>query len=159
VSAVASVVIAALLVVPTAWATWHHVDERVELHELAAVDSVCGQLHPGDVALMVDSRAANEWPQVLRGYCGVPALSTTTALRQDPAGLSAAVDRVRRDVSARGGRLVLLAADSSVALSNLGLDHAVVGVDTRVQEDPRLLEQRPDDLVDLPVHVWLGAPG
>jgi hypothetical protein len=159
VSAVASVVLAAVLLVPTVWATWHHLDERVELRELAAVDTVCAQFRPGDVALMVDSRAANEWPQVLRGYCGVPALSTTSSLRADHSALSSAVARVGHDVAAHGGRLVLVAADSTASLRDLGLDRAVVGVDTRVEEDPRLLEQRPDDLVDLPIHVWLGTTG
>jgi hypothetical protein len=158
-TAAGSLVIAAALMVPTALATWPHVDERVELGELKAVDAACAQFRPGDVALMVDSRAANEWPQVLRGYCGVPALSTTSALRRDPASLSAAVDEVGRAVSAKGGRLVLVAADSTTSLSRLGLDHAVVGVDVHVREDPRLLEQRPDHLVDLPIHVWLGPVG
>jgi hypothetical protein len=32
----------------------------------------------------------------------------------------------------------------------------VVGVNTTVQEDARLLERRPDHLVPLPVTVWLG---
>jgi ABC-type hemin transport system substrate-binding protein len=108
---------------------------------------------------MVDARAANEWPQVLRGYCQVPALSTTFALRQDPQVLAAAVEQVRNGVSAHGGRLVLVAASSTDSLSRLGLDRAVVGVDTQVREDPRLLEQRPDHLVDLPVQVWLGRLG
>jgi hypothetical protein len=107
---------------------------------------------------MVDSRAANEWPQVLRGYCGVAALSTTSALRTDPARLAAAVGRVQRAVEARGGRLVLVAADSTEALSRLGLRSAVVAVDARVDEDARLLEQRPDSLVQLPIQVWVGRP-
>ena len=106
---------------------------------------------------MVDSRAANEWPQVLRGYCGIPALSTTSALRRDPAQLSAAVDEVGRAVREKGGRLVLVAADSTTSLSALGLDTAVVGVHTQVREDPRLLEQRPDHLVDLPLQLWIGT--
>ena len=62
-----SVGIAAALLVPTALATRPHADERVELGEWKAVDTVCAALRPGDVALMVDSRAANEWPQVMRG--------------------------------------------------------------------------------------------
>jgi hypothetical protein len=147
---------AAALLVPTGLATWPHADERVERGEWAAVDRVCAALRPGDVALMVDSRAANEWPQVLRGYCGVGALSTTSALRNDPARLAAAVDQVRRAVDARGGRLVLVAADSTDALTRLGLTSAVVAVDARVDEDARLLEQRPDSLVQLPIQVWLG---
>lgn len=153
-----SVAVAAALLVPTALATRPHLYERVELGELAAVDSVCGQLRAGDVVLMADSRAANEWPQVVRGYCGVAALSTNTALRQDPPRMKAAVADISEAVDARGGRLVLLAADSTKALTDLGLDAAVVGVDTRVDEDARLLERRPDELVELPVQVWLGTP-
>jgi hypothetical protein len=153
-----SVAVAAALLVPTGLATRPHLDERVELGEWAAVDQVCATMRPGDVALMVDSRAANEWPQVLRGYCGVAALSTTSALRTDPARLAAAVGRVQRAVEARGGRLVLVAADSTEALSRLGLRSAVVAVDARVDEDARLLEQRPDSLVQLPIQVWVGRP-
>jgi hypothetical protein len=123
------------------------------------VDAVCGPLRPGDVALMVDGRAANERPQVLRGYCGVPALSTTTALRQDPARLQATVDQVSRAVQSRGGRLVLLAADSTDSLTRLGATTALVGVDERVREDARLLERRPDHLVELPIQVWLAPVG
>ncbi|KQU69399.1 hypothetical protein [Phycicoccus sp. Root101] len=153
-----SIAAAAALLVPTALATRPHLDERVERGELAAVDSVCGQLRAGDVVLMADARAANEWPQVVRGYCGVAALSTTTALRQDPARMARAVTQITKAVDARGGRLVLLAADSTKALTDLGLDTAVVGADTTVQEDARLLERRPDGLVPLPVQVWLGTP-
>lgn len=154
-----SVAVAGSLLVPAALATWPHARERVERGELAAVETVCDGLHPGDVALMVDSRAANEWPQVLRGWCGVAALSTTTALRQDPQRLAEAVSTIERAVSARGGRLVLVAADSTEALSDLGLRSAVVGVHTTVREDARLLERRPDALVDLPIEVWFGHPG
>ena len=154
-----SVGIAAALLVPTALATRPHADERVELGEWAAVDTVCAAMQPGDVAVMVDSRAANEWPQVLRGYCGVSALSTTSALRNDPARLGAAVQQVQRAVEARGGRVVLVAADSAEGLQRLGLKGFVVGADARVQEDDRLLEQRPDSLVELPIRVYLGRLG
>ncbi len=158
VNVVVSVGMAAALLGPTALATWPHADERVESGEWTAVDDVCAALRPGDVVMMADSRAANEWPQVLRGYCRVPALSTTSALRNDPARFRAAVDRTRLEVAARGGRLVLLAADSQDALALLGLGTAVVPAHTTVREDPRLLERRPDGLVDLPIQVWLGTP-
>jgi hypothetical protein len=146
----------AALVVPAALATWPHADERVEQGELAAVDQVCRSFQPGDVALIVDARAANEWPQVLRGYCGIPSLSTTSALRGDPVRLAAAVRQVDQAVAQRGGRLVLVAADSTQSLSRLGLSEAVVAVNTTVREDARLLERRPDHLVALPLQVWLG---
>jgi hypothetical protein len=154
-----SVAIAAALLVPTAVATRPHADERVELGEWAAVDTVCAAMRPGDVALMVDSRAANEWPQVLRGYCGVNALSTTSSLRNEPSRLGAAVQQVQRAVEAKGGRVVLVAADSPDGLQRLGLKGAVVAVDARVQEDDRLLERRPDSLVELPIRVYLGRLG
>jgi len=153
-----SVLVTASLLVPTALATWNHADERVEAGELEAVQQVCAAFRPGDVAMMVESRAANEWPQVLRGFCAVPALSTTTALRADPARLGSAVGQVKSAVDGRGGRLVLVAADSGQSLRRLGLDSAVLAVNVRVHEDPRLLERRPDHLVTLPIQVWLGTP-
>jgi hypothetical protein len=154
-----SVLVSASLVIPAALATWPHATERVEGRELAAVDQVCRQFRPGDVALMVDSRSVNEWPEVLRGYCGVPALATTFALRSNPVTFGQAINRIDRDLRARGETLVLVAADSTDSLSRLGLRTAVVGVDTHVQEDARLLERRPDHLVDLPLTVWLGRTG
>ncbi|SDP28250.1 hypothetical protein SAMN04489867_1943 [Pedococcus dokdonensis] len=159
VNVAAGLAVVAALLVPTALATRPHVDERVELGEWAAVDTACRSLRPGDVALMVDSRAANEWPQVLRGYCGVSALSTTSALRNDPVRLGAAVEQVQSAVEDRGGRLVLVAADSTEALERLGLKGAVVGTDARVQEDDRLLERRPDALVELPIRLYLARLG
>lgn len=155
VMAAGSVASSLALVVPTGVATWPHAAERVERGEQAAVDRVCAAFEPGDVAMAVDSRAANEWPQVLRGYCGVPALSTTSALRSDPPRLRAAVAQVREAVSARGSRLVLVAADSPDVLVSLGGRSLETAVDTSVMEDPRLLEARPESLVPLPLQVWL----
>jgi hypothetical protein len=107
------------------------------------------------VALMVDSRAANEWPQVLRGQCGIPSLSTTSALRKDDAALAAAVAQVRQAVGERGGRLVLLGADSAEAVGALSGGQVQQVLDTTVREDARLLERRPDHLVTLPLQVWV----
>ena len=42
-----------------------------------------GPWGPDDVVLAVDSRAANEWPQVVRGMCGGPSLSLTSRVRSD----------------------------------------------------------------------------
>ncbi len=158
VMALGSVAITLALLVPTALATWPHANERVERGELAAVRHVCDALQPGDVALMVDSRAANEWPEVLRGQCGVPALSTTAALRRDPEALARAVGRVRSAVEAGGSHLVLVSADSAAPLAALGATDLHQVLDTTVQEDARLLERCPDHLVGLPLTVWLGRP-
>ena len=147
-------VVAALIVVPAVVATWPHRAGGVERGSLAAVDRVCGALGPRDVVLAVDSRAANEWPQVVRGMCGVPALSTTSGLRADDARLAATVESVAGEVAAHGGRLVLLAADSAQALEGLGLPGEPIA-DVVVREDEHVLERRPVRTDPLPVRVWL----
>lgn len=156
VAVVAGIGVVLATLVPTAAATWPHRWERVELGELAAVESVCRQLGDGDVVLAVDSRAANEWPQVVRGQCGRPALSTTGALRKDPAALAEAVTTIQRALEPSGRRLVLLAAESPDALEELGVTVRPM-LDTTVLEDARLLERRPDHLVTLPLQVWAGT--
>ena len=150
--AAVAVVVGALVVVPALLATWPHRAGGVERGSLAAAQSVCDALSPGDVVLAVDSRAANEWPQVVRGMCGVPALSTTAGVRSDPAQLASTVAAVSQEVASRGGRLVLLAADSAEALDRLG---ATPVVDTTVREDEHVLEQRPSHTDPLPIRVWI----
>ncbi len=152
----ATLAVTAALLVPEGLATAPHAGERVELGSMAAVDSVCRALRPGDVVLAVDGRAANEWPQVVRGMCGRPALSLTAAAYQDPASLRASVTVVAAGVGEHGGRLVLLAADSAEALRTAGAGDVRQVADVMVQEDARLLERRPDSLVPLPIQVWLG---
>ena len=150
-----AVVVGALVVGPAAAATWPHRAGGVERGSLAAVESVCARLDPAtDVVLAVDSRAANEWPQVLRGMCGVPALSTTSGLRRDPEQLAATVATVSREVASRGGRLVLLAADSADAIDRLGVVPDQVDA-TTVREDEHVLEQKPSHTDPLPIRAWL----
>jgi hypothetical protein len=147
-------VLGALLVVPAVLATWPHRAGGVERGSLAAVRSVCDALEPGDVVMAVDSRAANEWPQVIRGMCGAPTLSTTSRLRSDPGELAAAVATTADAVAQRGGRLVLLAADSTEALDRLGVPPTeATGV--TVREDQHLLERRPSRTDPLSLRVWV----
>lgn len=154
---VVAVGLTASLVGPALGATLPHRSGRVEAGELAAVDAACGAFADGDVALMVDSRAANEWPQVLRGQCGVPALSTTGAVRQDPTALRSLVASTTTRVRAAGKRLVVVAAGSASSISDLGvIPRQLVAV--TVQEDDRLLTRRPDATVPLPVELWAGTP-
>ncbi len=148
--------VTAALLVPEALATAPHAGERAETGSLAAVGSVCRALRPGDVVLAVDGRAANEWPQVVRGMCGRPSLSLTAAAYRDPASLRASVSLVAGDVRGHGGRLVLLAADSPEALQQAGAADVRQVADVLVEEDARLLVRRPDALEPLPIQVWLG---
>ncbi|CAN7151644.1 hypothetical protein [Knoellia sp. LjRoot47] len=157
VAVAAGVALAAATIVPTAMATWPHRAERVELGELDAVEGICLQLGEDDVVLAVDSRAANEWPQVVRGQCGRVALSTTSAVRKDDAALAASVAALSQRVDEGGGRLLLLGADSPDVVESLAPGAARLALDTTVLEDARLLERRPDHLVTLPLQVWLAA--
>ena len=154
---VAAGLVTASLVGPAVLATWPHREGGVERGSLAAVEQVCDALGADDVVLAVDSRAANEWPQVVRGMCGVPALSLTSRLRSDEQLLASTVSSVAAGVAERGGRLVLLAADSSEALEALeavGARGAEV-VDVTVREDEHVLERRPVRTDPLPLRVWL----
>ena len=153
----AAVTLAALLV-PTLVAAWPHLSHRPEQDSIVAVDQACAGFSEGDVALMVDARAANEWPQVLRGWCGVPALSTTASLRAHPAALAAAVDEVGAAVTEDGGRLVLVAAEGPQSLAPLTASSPRLLVDVTVQEDARLLVTRPDALVPLRIALWSATP-
>jgi hypothetical protein len=149
--------VALAIVGPTAVATQPFATARVEAGEGAAVERVCAALAPGEGVLAVDSRAANEWPQVIRGQCGRESLSTTGALRKDPTALAATVETIRAAVRAAGGHLVLLSADDQ-APAVPGGPAWQVAVDTTVQESQHVLERRPDRLDPLRIVVRLERP-
>ena len=128
---------------------------RVEVGSVAAVEQVCASLEPEDVVLMVDSRAANEWVQVVRGQCGRAALATTSALRRDPSALADTIAAMAELVKVNKQRLVLLSADD--AAPQFGSDWREL-VDVMVQESEHALEHRPDRLDPLPIRVRLATP-
>ena len=131
--------------------------QRTEAGEPEAVRQVCAALRPGDVVLAVDARGANEWPQVLRGVCGRPAAALSPTMTGGTQARVASVAAVGRLVSARGGRLVLLAADSGQAapnaLSALGQRPRQI-VSLLSWEDQRTLERAPWRSSRLVVGVW-----
>jgi len=143
---------AAVLLVPAALATAPVAGERTERGEVAAVRRACAAFGPADTAVLLGSRAGNEWPQVLRGVCGVPALAVrATRARAVPPGT---LDRVVRGIEAAGRRPVLVTADGERVLSDVGARARRV-VDLRTTEDARLLTRRPGAGVPLDVDLWL----
>lgn len=138
---------AAALLLPAATATAPLAGARTEAGERAAVDRACRNFTGGEVALLVDSRAAREWAPVLRGPCGVPAAAVL-----DPT--PARVRRLAARVRAAGGRPVLVAANDPARLAALGSTEVrhLVGLDTR--EDGRLLTRRPRSTASLRVDLW-----
>jgi hypothetical protein len=161
---VISVGTAAMLLVPEAAASLPHARDRVSRGEVAAVQQVCREFGPEDVVLMVDERAADEWLPTVRATCEVPALSLTTMTRRDPIRRASAVAAVAQAVDARGGRLVLVAADSVAALESSASAPARIGVPIaalhqRLTQDPVQVTGRPDGLSSVLVQVWVARVG
>jgi hypothetical protein len=151
------------LLVPPALGTASVAGRRTEQGELRAQREVCSALRPGDVVLAVDSRAINEWPQVVRGVCDHP----VGVIRADPPDREAAIARAAARIEAAGGRPVLLAAndpaenpapgaepDGGTYLRSLGLE-PVLATGVRTTEDQRLLTRRPSASQGLNIDVWL----
>ncbi|MGN6303152.1 MAG: hypothetical protein ACTHN8_18890, partial [Angustibacter sp.] len=136
----------ALVLAPTVQATAPVATQRTERGEVRAVRAACSAFGPADSAILLDSRAANEWTQVLRGVCSVP----TVVVR---AGSARPADRatvlaLAQAIARTGRRPVLVAAESPAAVRRLGTrpGHAVhVGTPA----DPRLLTRRPDGTAPL----------
>ena len=142
-----AVVLVAGVGVPAVLATWPFRGVGVERGSLAAVEQVCAALGPDDVVLGIDSRASAEWPQVVRGMCGVPSFVATRTVRTDPERLREVVAEVAAGAAASGHRLVVLAADGPEAIEGLGLEPVPVA-DTRFPEEEHALD-RPPERTDL----------
>jgi hypothetical protein len=150
--AVVPVIGGVLLLGPVLAATAPVATERTERGEVAALRRACAAFGPSDTAVLLGSRAANEWPQVLRGVCGVPSLvvrwSPTRPVPQ------ATLDRVVEGIAAAGRRPVLVTADAAQVLTAVGARPRQV-VDLRTTEDARLLTRRPASGVPLDVDLWV----
>ncbi|NIZ91389.1 hypothetical protein [Kineococcus rubinsiae] len=154
-----------VLLLPAALATAPLAGQRTERGEVAAVAGACRSFAPGDVALAVDPRSRNEWPQVLRGTCGVPSASIVVPTSVGRAGtpeyaaaLRTAVERQAARVRAAGGRPVLVAAGGDAAaedtLAALGGTDLRRVSDLRTPEDERVLTTRPDGAQVIDVDLW-----
>jgi len=154
-----------VLLLPAALATAPVAGQRTERGEVAAVARACASFAPGDVALAVDPRSRNEWPQVLRGTCGVPSASIVVATAVGRAGtpeyaaaLRTAVERQAARVRAAGGRPVLVAAGGDAAaqdtLTALGGTDVRRVTHVRTPEDERVLTTRPDGAQVIDVELW-----
>ncbi len=150
---VAVIGVAALLV-PAGLATAPVATAATERGELAAVGQVCAALRPGDAVLAIDNRAANEWPQVIRGICGRPAASINV---RSASQYAAAIGPIVRRITAAGRNPVLLAAtqDGLNAIRANGVAPQPI-TDVATTEDQHRLTRRPDGEDPLQVQVWLG---
>jgi hypothetical protein len=153
----------AALLVPAAAASAPVRGVATERGEPGAVAALCASLEPQDVVVAVsggdddggEDRSTNEWPQVVRGVCGHPALSLVT---DDPGERRAALDRLDALARGTGHRLVVLGASDGDGsppqhLLDLGLQpRRVVSLETT--EDPHLLDRPMTGGAHLLVEVW-----
>jgi hypothetical protein len=158
---------AVLLLVPALVATLPVAGQRTEAGEPEAVAEACASFGEDDVALAVDPRSRNEWPQVLRGTCDVPTASIVVPTASGRPGteeywttLRAGVDRAAQRIRAAGGNPVLVAAggdtDPVDVLVTLGVAAPRVVTSVRTGEDERVLEERPDGAQYIDVRLVTG---
>ena len=154
---VAVVVVGLLLVlVPAGFGSRGLYDARTEAGEPAAVDRACAAFAPGDVALLVDARARQEWTAVLREACDVPAFALP-GLATDRSATRGEVMDVAARVRAAGHRPVLV-AQSAEPLPRLTDRPARQVVDLDTEEHQRLLRRPPSELAPLSIELWLAEP-
>jgi hypothetical protein len=156
-AAVAVVVVGLLLVlVPAETGSRPLRDTRTEAGEPAAVDRACAAFAPGDVALLVDARARQEWTAVLREACGVPAFGLP-GQATDRSATRGEVTDVAARIRAAGHRPVLV-AQSAEPLPRLTGRPARQVVDLDTAEHQRLLRSVPRELDPLSIELWLAEP-
>jgi hypothetical protein len=129
---------------------------RTEGGEPAAVEQACAAFAPGDVALLVDARARQEWTAALREACAVPAFGVPGVATDRAATRGEVADAVAR-VRAAGHRPVLV-AQSAEPLPRLTGVPARQVVDLDSEEHQRLLRSPPRGTVPLSIELWMAEP-
>ncbi|KWX07972.1 hypothetical protein TR74_16900, partial [Carbonactinospora thermoautotrophica] len=137
-----------VFVVPAAVATAPLVPHRTEAGEVWAVERVCAAFRPGDVAIVVGQRGWQEWPQVIRGVCGVPA----GVVKQNT---PSEVRRIAAKARAAGRNPVVVTGneDPGVLLWVAGTARQVVRLETR--EHTHQLVRRPRSTDRIQVVFWM----
>jgi hypothetical protein len=148
-TAAIAVTMTAAVVVPTVVASAPLLGPSTERGELAAVRDLCDALPIHGAVLITGVRASDEWPQVIRGDCGVPV-----------AVLPATDDVGSADVVANAARAhgldPVVVADSKQGVTSLttAMPQHVVHLVTR--ESDHQLTHRPSRTRALVIDVWLG---
>ncbi|MGL4173725.1 MAG: hypothetical protein ACRCTR_06595 [Actinomycetota bacterium] len=141
------------LLAPTVLATQPLASVRTERGQVETMQQVCRSFEPGDTAILVDSRAANEWTQVVRGVCGVPTVVVRPVSGTEPVDADI-VANLTRAITMSGRRPVLAAAESETVLRLLGGQARLAG-EVQTVEDQRLLTRRPHGTQALSTALWV----
>jgi len=123
--------------------------KRTSMGETDAVRKLCTAIGTGASVVILDRHVAQQFTQVIRGMCGVPAgwMSDASA---------ANVQGVLSGISSAGRRPVLLARDRS-ELASYG-SHARKVLDLRTKQDSHELTQPPTAPWPARYVIWLAAP-
>jgi hypothetical protein len=145
-----------LVLVPPLAGSHYLALSRTEAGEPAATEDACAAFRPGEVALLVDARARQEWTAVLREACRVPAFGVPGDGTDDVA-TRAQVDDVVARVRAAGGTPVLVAQSGDPLPTLTGRpQRQVVHLDTHEQR--RELAHPATGLTPLSVQLWRADP-
>jgi len=119
--------------------------------EVGAVTRLCSLLGPSASVVIVALPVAQQFPQVIRGMCGIPAASMVG----QPAG---SVQSVLASIEHAGRRPVLLGTRPS-QLHAYGGGSPVRVLDLSTSQDPHTLTQPPTTLFPADYVIWMSSIG
>ncbi len=123
---------------------------RTGAGQVTAVRELCAAIPHNASVIVVDIATAQEFSQVIRGWCGVP----VAWMASSPV---AAVDSVIGAISAAGRRPLLMAGSARQLAAYGGAPVRVL--DLATTQDPRDLTQLPTSLLPVRYQIWLIEPG
>jgi hypothetical protein len=117
--------------------------------EVAAVDSLCSSIQRDSSVVIVDRTVAQEFTQVIRGMCGVPA---AWIVGRPPSAVAGVLNGI-----ARAGRRPVLLGARPGQLAGFGGTPAKV-LDLTTTQDPHQLTSPPTALASIHFVIWMIAP-
>ncbi len=118
--------------------------------QVLAVGRVCGAIPPRSSVIIVDSVAARQFTEVIRGMCGVPVGVMAGASRAQVQAVIAGIER-------SGRRPVLFSATQAGLAPFLVPARRVVDLVT--QQDAHVLTQPPASTWPVRYQLWMSLPG
>ena len=123
---------------------------RTGVGQVAAIRALCAQIPRDASVVILDWTTAQQFTQVIRGMCGVPAAWMVGQPRTS-------VDRVIASIAAAGRRPLLLASRRATVAAFGGAPVRVLDLVTTT--DPDELTQLPTSPTLVRFQIWMTAPG
>jgi hypothetical protein len=123
--------------------------KRAGAGETGAVTRLCSSIAPNSSVVILDRAVAQQFTQVIRGMCGVPA---AWMVGRPPAAVAGVLDGI-----ARAGRQPVLLGARRGELRGFGGTPARV-LDLATTQDPHQLTSPPTALATIHLVIWMLAP-